>query len=132
MAAIAWSPLRTLMKLVGAEIVSRAAVDKMLDILEEYAKNLTFCARDIAKHSGRKKISYGDMKLAIELIGFNVDGVTVPSPRRKTAVKMEIITKGVYKIPLGAIQEASEKNNIKVKDALNFLESVLDSCEKYF
>jgi len=38
MAAFAWSPLRALMKKAGAEIVSRAAVDKLMDYLEEYAK----------------------------------------------------------------------------------------------
>ena len=69
MAAFAWSPLRALMKKAGAEIVSRAAVDKLMDYLEEYAKSLTTwflfsrharkgCALDIAKHSGRKKVNH--------------------------------------------------------------------------
>ncbi len=40
MAAFAWSPLRALMKKAGAEIVSRAAVDKLMDWLEEYAQSL--------------------------------------------------------------------------------------------
>lgn len=78
MAAFAWSPLRALMKKAGAEIVSRAAVDKLMDYLEEYAKNLTGCALDIAKHSGRKKVTQADiydqdehklqMKIAINLV----------------------------------------------------------------
>jgi len=78
MAAFAWSPLRALMKKAGAEIVSRAAVDKLMDYLEEYAKTLTGCALDIAKHSGRKKVTQADiydqiehklqMKIAINLI----------------------------------------------------------------
>lgn len=68
MAAFAWSPLRALMKKAGAEIVSRAAVDKLMDWLEEYAKALTACALDIAKHSGRKKVTQGDMKIAIDMI----------------------------------------------------------------
>lgn len=68
MAAFAWSPLRALMKKSGAEIVSRAAVDKLMDWLEEYAKELTACALDIAKHSGRKKVTQQDMKIAIDLI----------------------------------------------------------------
>ena len=68
MAAFAWSPLRALMKKAGAEIVSRAAVDKLMDYLEEYAKTLTGCALDIAKHSGRKKVTQNDMKIAITLI----------------------------------------------------------------
>ena len=66
--AFAWSPLRSLMKRAGAEIVSRAAVDKLMDYLEEYAKELTTCALEIVKHSGRKKITQQDMKLAIDLI----------------------------------------------------------------
>ena len=78
MAAFAWSPLRALMKKAGAEIVSRAAVDKLMDYLEEYAKTLTGCALDIAKHSGRKKVNHfrfwnglqtaADMKISISLI----------------------------------------------------------------
>ena len=77
-AAFAWSPLRALMKKAGAEIVSRAAVDKLMDYLEEYAKSLTACALDIAKHSGRKnfqylkspleKVTQADMKIAIKMI----------------------------------------------------------------
>ncbi len=78
MAAFAWSPLRALMKKAGADIVSRAAVDKLMDYLEEYAKTLTGCALDIAKHSGRKKVyrfrfrngleTAADMKISISLI----------------------------------------------------------------
>ena len=56
------------MKKAGAEIVSRAAVDKLMDYLEEYAKSLTACALDIAKHSGRKKVTQGDMKIAVSLV----------------------------------------------------------------
>ncbi len=66
--AFAWSPLRSLMKKAGAEIVSRNAVDKLMDFLEDRAKKLTTCAIDISKHSGRKKITKEDMKLAIGMI----------------------------------------------------------------
>jgi len=68
MAAFAWSPLRALMKKAGAQIVSRAAVDNLMDYLEEYAKTLTGAALEIAKHSGRKKVTNGDMKLAINMV----------------------------------------------------------------
>ncbi len=68
MAAFAWSPLRALMKKAGAEIVSRAAVDKLMDYLEEYAKNLTGCALDIAKHSRRKKVTANDILLSTSII----------------------------------------------------------------
>lgn len=56
------------MKKAGAEIVSRAAVDKLMDYLEEYAKELTGAALDIAKHSGRKKVTQSDMKIAIDMV----------------------------------------------------------------
>jgi histone H3/H4 len=49
------------MKEAGAEIVARDAVDKLMDYLEGYAKELTDCALDIAKHSGRKKVTMDDM-----------------------------------------------------------------------
>jgi histone H3/H4 len=56
------------MKDAGAEIVARDAVDKLMDYLEGYAKQLTDCALDIAKHSGRKKVTEDDMKIAIDLV----------------------------------------------------------------
>ena len=62
----AWSPLRNLMKTAGAEIVSRDAVELLLNFLEKRAKELTAIALVIAKHSKRKKISAGDLGLAIE------------------------------------------------------------------
>ena len=66
--AFAWSPLRALMKKAGAAIVSRKAVDALMDLLEDRAKKLTVCAVDISKHSGRKKITKGDMALAIDMV----------------------------------------------------------------
>ena len=62
----AWSPLRNLMKTAGAEIVSREAVELLLNFLEKRAKELTATALVFAKHSKRKKISAGDLGLAIE------------------------------------------------------------------
>ena len=62
----AWSPLRNLMKTAGAEIVSRDAVELLLNFLEKRAKELTTTALVFAKHSKRKKISAGDLALAIE------------------------------------------------------------------
>jgi len=40
MAAFAWSPLRALMKKAGAEIVSRAAVDKLQFNLKRFLESL--------------------------------------------------------------------------------------------
>jgi len=62
----AWSPLRALMKKAGAEIVSRDAVELLLNYLEARSRKLTEVALVFAKHSKRKKISKGDMGLAIE------------------------------------------------------------------
>jgi len=62
----AWSPLRALMKKAGAEIVSRQSVELLLNYLETRSKKLTEIALIFAKHSKRKKISKGDMALAIE------------------------------------------------------------------
>ena len=62
----AWSPLRALMKKAGAEMVSRDAVELLLNYLEARSRKLTEVALVFAKHSKRKKISKGDMGLAIE------------------------------------------------------------------
>ncbi len=64
----AWSPLRALMKKSGAQIVSRDAVEAFLYYLEDRSKKLTVMALKFAKHSKRKKITKGDMALAIEYL----------------------------------------------------------------
>ena len=64
----AWSPLRALMKKAGAEIVSREAVEALLYYLEDRSKKLTGMALKFAKHAKRKKITSGDMGLAIEYL----------------------------------------------------------------
>ena len=52
----------------GADIVSKEAVEVLLNFLEERAKKLTSSALEFAKHSKRKKISKDDMSLAISII----------------------------------------------------------------
>ena len=64
----AWSPLRALMKKAGAQIVSREAVEALLYYLEDRSKKLTAMALKFAKHSKRKKVTSGDMGLAIEYL----------------------------------------------------------------
>ena len=64
----AWSPLRALMKASGAQIVSRNAVEALLYYLEDRSKKLTVMAIKFAKHSKRKKVTKGDMALAIEYL----------------------------------------------------------------
>ncbi len=62
----AWSPIRRYMRASGAEIVSKQAVQVMIDFLEKRAKELTAASVMLAKHAKRKKVSAADMKLAIE------------------------------------------------------------------
>jgi histone H3/H4 len=62
----AWSPLRTLMKESGAEVVARDAVEVLLDYLEERARKITETALVFTRHSDRKKVSKADVELAIE------------------------------------------------------------------
>ena len=62
-----WTPVRALMKESGAEVVSKDAVDALITILEKKAKELTTKALEMTRHSGRKKLSADDLKLALEL-----------------------------------------------------------------
>ena len=66
--AFAWSPLRRLMKESGAEIVSKEAVETLLFYLEDRSQKLTKMALKFAKHSKRKKITTGDMELAVDYL----------------------------------------------------------------
>ncbi len=62
----AWSPLRALMASVGAKIVSRDAVDYLIDWLEEKAIDMTKRALTFAHHAKRKKITKADISLVIK------------------------------------------------------------------
>ena len=64
----AWSPIRTLMKDNGAEMVARDAVDALIDYLEKSARNVTSKALEMTRHAGRNKLTLGDMELAMKLI----------------------------------------------------------------
>ena len=64
----AWSPVRRLMKNQGAEIVARDAVDRLIIHLEKISKELTRNALSYAHHAGRKKITVGDIELAIKYL----------------------------------------------------------------
>jgi DNA-binding protein len=63
----AWSPIRELMKKSGAEMVSKDAVDELIEYLERYAKELTNKALEMSRHANRKKLTKLDMELALEL-----------------------------------------------------------------
>lgn len=66
----AWSPIRSLMKNNGAEMVASDAVDALIDLLQDTARRITIGALDFTRHAGRKKMTVSDMELAIK----NVDG----------------------------------------------------------
>jgi len=63
----AWSPIRKLMKDNGAEMVARDAVDALISFLESVAKKVTNKALEMTRHAGRKKLTVGDMALAMTL-----------------------------------------------------------------
>ncbi len=62
----AWSPMRALMADNGAKIVSREAVGYLISVLQDKAIALTNRAKALAKHSKRKKVTAGDIDLAIK------------------------------------------------------------------
>lgn len=63
---ISWSPIRRLMKHNGAEIVARDAVDELVAFLESSAEKITKTALTLTKHANRKKITAGDIKMAVK------------------------------------------------------------------
>jgi len=64
--AFAWSPVRELMKKSGAEMVSKDAVDALIDILVAKSKELTNRALVYTRHADRVKLTKEDMDLAIK------------------------------------------------------------------
>jgi len=62
----AWSPMRALMADNGAKIVSREAVGYLISVLQEKSITITNRAKTLAKHSKRKKVTAGDIGLAIK------------------------------------------------------------------
>ncbi len=60
--------LRKLMKDNGAEMVARDAVDALIDYLEKLAKGMTNKALEMTRHAGRKKLTLGDMDLAMKIV----------------------------------------------------------------
>lgn len=64
----AWSPVRKLMKDNGAEMVAREAVDALIDYLEKAARGVTSKALEMTRHAKRKKLTAGDMDLAMKLM----------------------------------------------------------------
>ncbi len=65
--ALAWSPVRDLMKSVGAQIVARDAVDLLISFLEDSAKDVTSQALKLTRHSKRTKLTREDIDLVLKL-----------------------------------------------------------------
>ena len=56
--------MEKILKNAGAERVSDSAKAALKDVMEEKAEHIAKMAWDIAKHSGRKTVKAGDVKLA--------------------------------------------------------------------
>lgn len=61
------APIDRLVRKAGAERVSAEAVEKLREVLEDYAVSVAKKAVDIAKHAGRKTVKIDDIKLAVEM-----------------------------------------------------------------
>ena len=60
------APVGRLISRAGAQRVSADAMDTLADILTDIAEEIGERAVKIAKHSGRKTVKAGDIKLAVK------------------------------------------------------------------
>jgi histone H3/H4 len=65
-ATFAWAPIRRLMKIQGAQIVAKDAVDLLIDHLQNKVMDLTTQAQKFTNHANRKKITRQDLLLALK------------------------------------------------------------------
>lgn len=60
------APIGRILANSGAKRISASAVDAFTDVMEDYAEKISTQAVKIAKHSGRKTVHEGDIKLAVK------------------------------------------------------------------
>ena len=58
------APVARILQVAGAKRVSASAVEAFADIIQEICEDIATHAARIAKHSGRKTVQEGDVKLA--------------------------------------------------------------------
>ncbi len=63
---LAFSPVRDLMKSVGAQVVARDAVELLISFLEEQAKAVTSSALKITRHGKRTKLTMDDINFVVK------------------------------------------------------------------
>ncbi|UCG01082.1 MAG: NFYB/HAP3 family transcription factor subunit [Candidatus Heimdallarchaeota archaeon] len=64
MAGFASARVEKLIRNAGARRVSADAINRLNEVLTDYATNIAKYAVEIARHSGRKTIKENDIKLA--------------------------------------------------------------------
>jgi histone H3/H4 len=64
MSGFARARVEKVIRSAGAFRVSADAIDRLNEILTDYATNVAKYAVDIARHSGRKTVKESDIKLA--------------------------------------------------------------------
>ncbi|MFH1641651.1 MAG: histone family protein [Nanoarchaeota archaeon] len=60
------APCGRILQIAGAPRVSEEAMDVFSNIIEEFAEEIASRAVKIAKHSGRKTVLAGDIKVAVK------------------------------------------------------------------
>ena len=63
----AFSPIRALMRSLGAEVVSKDAIETLIEHLEAKTKEITNKALELTRHSKRKKINKADIQLVLTM-----------------------------------------------------------------